>query len=263
MEPVQAPPPVPPPPKVEAINYSGMGTEQSLSYPDLSRNLSKCGSCGVFFDPLDTHIHRCQLLDEQEMLSLTKSKRRNSLPIGANEVGEYAKLCDIPFMDIYINAWILLNVGFLERFKKIKSSFGNTKFGFFEHVKGKKWTNVKKLCPKIKYLHFMNNLKVVEGENSHEWSSMNHKYLISKVSQLHYKTCAFCNSCFKQTEEIALLPCLDIVHYSCLKSKFKGFIFFYQKNSDCQCGKDMQEMYTTVRDYCLAKNFTLPKKCSC
>mmetsp|Transcript_25333 Transcript_25333/g.28096 ORF Transcript_25333/g.28096 Transcript_25333/m.28096 type:complete len:127 (-) Transcript_25333:100-480(-) len=116
---------------------------------------------------------------------------------------------------------------------KIQGSFRSRKMGFFEHIRGKKWKNVKNLCPPINYPEFISNHAIVHTNNINNWKEMNHKFLIREVEKLPQKTCAFCSKEFTKKKDVALLPCLDIVHYKCLKSKFRGFIFLYQKNQNC------------------------------
>ena len=87
----------------------------------------------------------------------------------------------------YINAWMELNVGFLERFKKIKGSFRNKNMNFIEHMRGKKWQNVKKICPEINYQAFLDNYCEVKSKYMSEWEAMNHKYLIREVNNLPAK----------------------------------------------------------------------------
>ena len=142
-----------------------------------------------------------------------------------------------------------LNIGFLERFKKIKASFRNRKLNFFEHVRGKNWKNIKKMCPPLKYEAFILNHEAVFENNIKQWKEMNHKYLIREVKKIPMKNWAFWLKEFKKSKNIALLPCLDIVHFKCLKNKFKGFMFFQKKNQDCVCELNLQEMYNSIKDF--------------
>lgn len=155
----------------------------------------------------------------------------------------------MPHKDVYLKAWIHLNIGFYDRYKRIKASFRNRKLCMFEHVKGKKWENVKKLCPPIKYHVFVHNVQTVHMVNIALWESLSYMYLISKVSQLTTKLCVFCDRHFKKDDNVALLPCMDIVHYNCLKKRYKGFGFFYQKKQSCACGMDVQDMYVAVKSH--------------
>lgn len=141
--------------------------------------------------------------------------RRNSIPsYGINQTGDLTKslLPDNIIRESllsdpnFINAWMNLNVGFFERFKGIKESFRNKKLNFFEHIRGKKWQNVKKICPQIKREIFLNNHKEVYNKYINEWRMINHKYLIREVELLPMKPCCFCNKELKIKDEVSLLP---------------------------------------------------------
>jgi hypothetical protein len=168
--------------------------------------------------------------------------RRNSIPhLGINHTDDMTSSLlpekvirdSLLYDPNYVNAWMNLNIGFADRFKGIKDSFKNKNLNFFEHLRGKKWQNVKKICPKINYRAFLNNHKEVYTMFVNQWRMINHKYLIREVERMPTKPCSFCHKEFKVKDDISLLPCLDIVHFKCLKGKFKGFAFFKQKEQLC------------------------------
>jgi len=113
--------------------------------------------------------------------------RRSSAPCGKPEKWEYDKIANIPNKEIYINAWIELNCGFLDRYKKIKGSIKNK----FEHFRGKKWKNIQKMCPRIRYKDFVDNANSVLESRTEEWELHKQYYVLSRVSQLPYKNCIF------------------------------------------------------------------------
>jgi hypothetical protein len=237
----QAPPPIPPP---------NCPTPPS-TYPTIQN--PQCKSWGIFYSPEENH--QCMKASPQKNLvgkELTIT-RRSSAPSGKIQKWEYDKICSIPKKEIYIGAWIELNLGFLERYKKIKTSIGNK----FEHLKGKKWNNVKKMWPKIEYKEFMQNVNYVQEEKAEEWERLKQGYLISKVSQIGFRHWVFCDRNFLDKDVIWLLPCMDVVHYDWLKKRFKGFIFFYQKAQRCTCGMDMQENYAAIRAHIISKKLLI------
>lgn len=146
--------------------------------------------------PQDTSNIEEEPYDPEMYDRLQNQPRRNSIEHpGANHTGDLTqsllpdKVIKKTLMSdpMYMHAWMDLNIGFLERFKKIKSSFRNRKLNFFEHMGGKKWKNIKKICPPLKYTDFMNNHALVVEANLERWGEINHQYLIREVTNLPKK----------------------------------------------------------------------------
>ena len=142
-------------------------------------------------------------------------------------------------------------MGFLTGTRRSNQDLLINKLNVVEHVSGKKWENIKKLWPQHKYQEFIQNVKSIQMMYMPEWSRVNHKYLITKVSQILSKPCAIWEEKFESDDQIWVLPCMDIMHFRCLKSRFKGFLFVYQKRQACVCEIDIQEMYNTVKRHWL------------
>ncbi|CAI2373067.1 unnamed protein product [Moneuplotes crassus] len=250
-------------------NYPPIGSE-----PSPEESISQCKSCGAQFNSNEAHLHKCLLCsnpgktqdtndlehpyDPEMTNNADMMPRRNSIEHpGANQTGDLTqsllpdKVIKKTLLSdqIYMQAWVDLNVGFLDRFKKIQASFRTRKLGFWEHVRGKKWKNIKKLCPPIKYPEFLSNHNIILTTNIEKWLEINHQYLIREVESLPKKDCSFCGKKFELKKDVALLPCLDLVHYKCLKSKFRGFLFIRQKDSTCACELNLQEMYESVKTF--------------
>jgi len=72
-------------------------------------------------------LHQCTGSNKPEEFKfeiLGRVPRKSSMLRIVAEI-EFKKISEIPLKEVYINAWIRLNVGFLDRYKRIKSSFFN------------------------------------------------------------------------------------------------------------------------------------------